>query len=400
MSGATTQTLALHGGTPIRQTLLPYAHQLVEDDDVDAVVRVLRGEWLTTGPTVAEFERVFAERFGAAEAVAFSSGTAALHAAAYAAGLGPGDEAVTTPLTFCATANAVLYLGATPVFADVAADDLMLDPAEAEREISPATKALVPVDYAGQPARLRELRALADAHGLLLVEDACHAVGARYEGRPIGSLSDLSVFSFHPVKHVAAGEGGMVTTQDPELARRLRLFRNHGITTDFRERAAAGAWAYEMVDLGFNYRLTDIHSALGLSQLAKLDRSIARRRVIARRYDEAFAGLPLRPVVPRAGADHVYHLYVVLLDIECLTVGRKEVFAALRAEGIGVNVHYVPVHLHPYYRERLGTAPGMLPVAEDAYERMLTLPLFPAMSDADVEDVVAAVEKVASAFGV
>lgn len=398
MTRAATDALALAGGIPVRDTLLPYAHQLVEDDDVEAVVAVLRGDWLTTGPAVAEFERAFAERVGAAEAVSFSSGTAALHAAAYAAGLGPGDEAVTTPLTFAATANAVLYLGATPVFADVAADDLMLDPSEAERRVGAHTKAIVVTDYAGQPARLRELRELADRHGLCLIEDACHAVGAGYDGRPVGSIADLSCFSFHPVKHVAAGEGGMVTTQDPERARRLRLFRNHGITTDFRERAAAGGWAYEMVDLGFNYRLTDIHSALGLSQLAKLDGSIARRKEIARRYDAAFAELPLRPVAPRPGNDHVYHLYVVLLGLESLRVGREQVYAALRAEGIGVNVHYIPVHLHPYYRERLGTAPGTLPVAEDAYERMLTLPLFPAMSDRDVEDVIAAVRKVTGAF--
>jgi perosamine synthetase len=264
--------------------------------------------------------------------------------------------------------------------------------------VTPATKAIVAVDYAGQPARLDELRELADSRGLTLIEDACHALGAKIGDRPVGSVADLTVFSFHPVKHVAAGEGGMVAVDDPELARRLRLFRSHGITTDFRERESSGSWFYEMVDLGFNYRLTDIQSALGISQLAKLRPWLERRRAIARRYDEAFAGLPLRPLPPRVGVEHAYHLYVVLLELESLTVGRKDVFAALRAEGIGVNVHYVPVHLHPYYRDRLGTSPGMLPVAEDAYERMISLPLFPAMTDEDVDDVIAAVTKVLEAY--
>jgi perosamine synthetase len=382
----------------VRASTLPYATQSLDDADIAAVVDVLRSGWLTTGPKVAEFERALAAAVGAADAVSFSSGTAALHGAAYAAGLGAGDEAVTTPMSFCATSNALLYVGATPVFADVEADSLNIDPDEVERRLTPATKAIVAVDYAGQPARLDELRALADRNGLTLIEDACHALGARLGDRAIGSVADLTVFSFHPVKHVAAGEGGMVTVDDPELARRLRLFRSHGITTDFRQRESSGSWFYEMVDLGFNYRLTDIQSALGISQLAKLGPWLDRRRAIARRYDEAFAALPLRPLPPREGVDHAYHLYVVLLDLESLSVGRAEVFAALRAEGIGVNVHYVPVHLHPYYRNELGTAPGTFPVAEDAYERMVSLPLFPAMSDADVDDVVAAVEKVLRAY--
>jgi perosamine synthetase len=382
----------------VRDALLPYATQAVDDADVAAVVEVLRGAWLTTGPKVTAFERAVADAVGAADAVSFSSGTAALHGAAYAAGLAEGDEAVTTPMTFCATANSLLYVGARPVFADVEPESLNLDPAEVEARLTPATKAVVAVDYAGQPARLDELAALAHDRGALLIEDACHALGARIGQRPVGNVADLTVFSFHPVKHVAAGEGGMVAVEDPELARRLRLFRNHGITSDFRQREHAGSWFYEMVDLGFNYRLTDIQSALGLSQLAKLEPWLARRREIAARYDEAFAELPLRTLSPRAGVEHAYHLYVVLLDLEALSVGRTEIFAALRAEGIGVNVHYVPVHLHPYYRERLGTGPGMLPVAEDAYERMVTLPLFPAMSDDDAADVVDAVRKVLGAY--
>lgn len=391
-------TLAVDGGVPVRNTLLPYARQVVDDDDVEAVSKVLRGDWLTTGPAVEEFERAIAERVGAEHAVAFSSGTAALHGAAFAAGLRDGDEAVTTPMTFCSTANAVVFLGATPVFADVEPGSLNIDVAEVERRLSPDTKAIVAVDFAGQPAHLERLSELARSRGLVLIEDACHALGATLEGRPIGSISDLTAFSFHPVKHVAAGEGGITSTNDPELARRLRLFRNHGITTDFRQRAKAGSWEYEMIELGFNYRLTDLQSALATSQLRKLDASLERRRAVAETYDRELADLPVKRFAPRPGVEHAYHLYVVELDLDALRADRGAVFAALRAEGIGVNVHYIPVHYHPYYRERFGTHPGMLPVAEAAYEGLLSLPMFAGMTDADAADVVAAMWKVLTAY--
>lgn len=392
--------LAIHGGQPIRETLLPYGHQWIDEDDIGAVVEVLRSDWITTGPKVAEFEEAFAEYVGAKYAVSFSSGTAALHGAAFAAGLEPGDEAITTPMTFCATANCVLYQNARPVFADVCPDTLNIDPEEVACRITSRTKAILPVDYAGHPADIDPILELAGHHGLVVIEDACHALGAEYKGRRVGGISHMSVFSFHPVKHITTGEGGMVTTDDDRLARRLRLFRNHGITTDHRERAARGSFHYEMVDLGYNYRLTDFQCALGLSQLRKLPGFIERRRAVAERYDQAFATSPfVEPLAVRSDAFHSYHLYVIRLNLDRLTADRAQVFAALRAEGIGVNVHYLPVHLHPYYRWRFGTGPGLCPVAESVYERILTLPMFAAMTPEDVDDVVLAVEKVTRYYG-
>jgi perosamine synthetase len=388
---------ALYGGAPVRATLLPYGRQTIEDDDIEAVVGVMRGAWLTTGPKVNEFESAFAAAVGARDAVAFSSGTAALHGAAFAAGLGEGDEAITTPLTFCATANCVLYQGARPVFADVEPETLTIDPDEIRRRITPRTRAIFPVDYAGHPAHLAAIREIAERHKLLVIEDACHALGAEDHGRKVGSLSDMTVFSFHPVKHITTGEGGMVSTNDVALAERLRRFRNHGIDTVSSTREARGDWRYEMQALGFNYRLTDIACALGLSQLAKLDRFVARRRAIAARYHEAFrglAGLVLPAVRPDAAPS--WHLYPVRVEPQVLRVDRGEVFRALRAENIGVNVHYIPVHLHPYYRDRFGDQTGAYPVSEEAYARLLSLPMFPGMSDTDVEDVVKGVIKVVS----
>ena len=392
------ETLALHGGRPVRPALLPYGRHSVEEADVAAVVASLRSGWLTTGPPIALFEEAVANRVGAARAVALSSGTAALHSAMFAVGIGPGDEVIAPPLTFAASTNAVLYLGGVPVFADVRADTLNLDPAEVERRLTPRTKAVVVVDYAGQPGDLDALRDLTSRRGVALVEDAAHALGARYRGRPLGALADLTTWSFHPVKHVTTGEGGMVTTDDPRLAERCRRFRNHGIATDAAQREAAGDWFYEMVDLGFNYRLTDLQAALGLAQLARLDVFLARREAIAARYHAAFdelPGLALPAVAP--DVRHAYHLFPVLLGLERLAADRRTVFKALRAEGIGVNVHYIPVYWHPYYRA-LGYEKGLCPRAEAAYERLLSLPMFPAMHDRDVDDVIAAVRKVLGHF--
>lgn len=387
--------LAVDGGTPVRDALLPYGRQTIDDDDVAAVVDVLRSDWLTTGPKVAEFEEAFAAQVGAAHAVAFSSGTAALHGAVFAANVGSGDEVVTSPLTFCSTANTVLFQGGTPVFADVAQDTLCLDPELAEQVVTTRTRAILPVDYAGHPADLRAFRELADRHGLVLIEDACHALGATFDDRPVGSIAELTAFSFHPVKHIATGEGGMVTTDDSELARRMRMFRSHGIDSDPRARQRTGQWHYEMTALGYNYRLPDLVCALGLSQLTKLDANVARRRAIAAAYGRRLADVPgLRLPDVRPEVEPAWHLY----PVRVVGLDREKVFHALRAEGIGVNVHYVPVHLHPYYRERFGYAGGEYPVAEAAYETLLSLPMFHGMTDSDVDDVVEAVAKVANHY--
>jgi perosamine synthetase len=327
--------------------------------------------------------------------VSFSSGTAALHGAAYASGLKAGDEAITTPLTFAATANCALYQGATPIFADVSADTLNLDPEQVSRRITPKTKAILAVDYAGNPADLDPIRKIATDHGQIVIEDACHALGAEYRTRRVGGIADMTVFSFHPVKHITTGEGGMVTTNNAEFAETLRRFRNHGISSDARQRQSAGQWHYEMVLLGFNYRLPDIVCALGIQQLTKLDANLARRRDIAARYTAAFSDVPgvICPAV-RAEANPAWHLYPIRLDLGKLAADRAQVFRALRAENIGVNVHYIPVHLHPYYRERFGYRGGEFPVAEDAYSRLISLPMFHAMNDRDVEDVIQAVRRV------
>jgi len=393
------ETLAIHGGTPARAKLLPYGRQSLSDADIEAVVEVLKSDWLTTGPKIAEFEERFAAWVGARHAISFSSGTAALHGAAFAAGLAPGDEAITTPLTFCATANCILYQGATPVFADVSPDTLNLDPGEVAGKISPRTKAIIAVDYAGHPVPLDELAELAKAHGALLIEDACHALGAEYRGKRVGGIADMTVFSFHPVKHLTTGEGGMVATNDPRRAETMRRFRNHGISSEARERQEAGQWFYEMVLLGFNYRLPDFACALGIQQLKKLEANLARRREIAALYTAAFHEIPgVIPPAVRSEASPAWHLYPILLDVEKLTTDRAQIFAALRAENIGVNVHYIPVHLHPYYRDHFGFRGGEFPVAESAYARLITLPMFPAMSAQDVDDVIAAAAKVFSTY--
>jgi perosamine synthetase len=393
------EMLASEGGTPVRKTLLPYGRQSIDEADIQAVVDTLRSDWLTTGPKVAEFEEAIASWVGARYGVSFSSGTAALHGAAFAAGLKSGDEAITSPLTFAATANAVLYQGALPVFADVLSDTLNLDPDQAASRLTSRTRAIVPVDYAGHPSDLDPILELAERHGLVVIEDACHALGAEYRQRRVGSLAHMTCFSFHPVKHLTTGEGGMVTTDNPAFAETLRRFRNHGITSDARQRQRDGQARYEMVLLGFNYRLTDIASALGLRQLTKLEHNLARRRQIAARYSTAFH--PMRGLAPpqvRHDVNPAWHLYPIRLELEGLSADRDRIAGALRAENIGVNVHYVPVHLHPYYRERFGYGGGEYPVAEDAYQRLISLPMFHGMSDDDTGDVVRAVEKVLAAF--
>jgi len=387
--------LAINGGRPVRSTLLPYGHQMIDDEDIAAVVHVLKSDWITTGPKVAEFEEAFAALVGSKYAVSLSSGTAALHAAAYAAGLESGDEVITTPMTFCATANCALYRGATPVFADVSADTLNIDPNEIAARITNKTKAIIPVDFAGHPADLDPILELAEERSLIVIEDACHALGAEYKGQSVGSICDMTVFSFHPVKHITTGEGGMVSTDDEEKAARMRRFRNHGIAGDARQRQAKGQWYYEMADLGYNYRLTDIGCALGLSQMRKLEGNLSRRRRIADLYRAGLKDIPgiILPAV-RNDVLPAWHLYPIRFNPSSFRASRADIFAALRAENIGVNVHYIPVHTHPYYRQRFGYKGGEYPVAEAAYETLISLPMFHAMSDEDVQDVIEAVERV------
>jgi perosamine synthetase len=384
-------------GSPTRTTLLPYGRQWVDDEDIAAVVETLRSDWLTTGPKVEEFEKAFAAFTGAGHAVAVSNGTAALHAATAALGIGPGDEVVVPAITFVASANCVVYQGGTPVFADVEGDTLLIDPQDVERKITARTKAVIAVDYAGQPCDYEALRAIAARHKIALVADACHALGGSFRGRPVGSLADLSTFSLHPVKPITCGEGGVITTNDAELAKAMRVFRSHGISSDFRQREKQGSWAYEMVSLGYNYRLSDIQCALAASQLKKLPAWVERRQAIARQYDEAFAGdTRFAPLAVRDGVSHGYHLYVIRHGFG---FDRGRFFQELRSEGIGANVHYAPVHLHPFYRQTFGTGPGLCPVAEAAYEQILTLPVFPRMTEEDVADVIMAVKRVAARLG-
>jgi len=378
---------------------IPYGRQWIDEDDIAAVIEVLRSDWLTTGPKVREFEAAFADLVGAEHGVAVSSGTAALHAAIFALGIGPGDEVIVPPMTFAATANCVVFQGGKPVFADVDDDALLIDPQEVERQITPRTKAIIAVDYAGHPCDYEALAGLAERHGLALVADACHSLGGSYRGRAVGTWAHLTAFSFHPVKHVTTGEGGMITTDNAPLAERLKMFRNHGITSDHWQREQQGAWAYEMVELGYNYRLTDFQCALGMSQLKKLPDWVARRQAIAQRYRDELGKVPgLQILKVSPDVSHAYHLFVVRLKTENPEADRRQMFAALRQRGIGVNVHYIPVHLHPFYRRRFGTGPGLCPRAEAAYQEIMSLPLFPRLKDREVEEVIAAIQEIMASF--
>ncbi len=379
-------------------SFLPYGRQWIDEDDIAAVVGVLRSAWLTQGPAVEAFEVGLAKSVSARYAVAFSNGTTALHAACAALGLGPGDEVITTPITFTASANCVRYVGATPVLVEVEAKAATMDPARLEAAIGPHTRAIVPVHYAGQPALMAEIGAIAKRHGLRVLEDAAHALGATQGGSPIGScvFSDMAMFSFHPVKHVTTGEGGAITTNDEKLRDALRLFRSHGITRDpaLLHAPSPGPWYQEQILLGHNFRLSDIQAALGLSQLGKLGRFVTRRREIAARYDALFAqARGLSPLGRLPETEHAFHLYVVRIDFAGLGQSRAEVMTALRDRGIGTQVHYVPVHLHPSYADR-GWGPGSFPVSEAFYAEALSLPMFPAMEDADVDRVAAALVEV------
>lgn len=387
------ERLAIEGGKPVRNTLLPYGQQWLEEDDIAAVTNVLRSPFITQGPAITEFEEAVARYVGVDYAVAFCNGTAALHAACYAAGIGAGDEVITTPITFVASANCALYMGARPVFVDIDPHTYNLNPDLLGQAITPRTKAIVAVDFTGQPADMDPIRQVADKHGLVVIEDAAHSLGATYKGNKVGTLADMTMFSFHPVKHVTTGEGGVIVTNSSALAEKLRLFRSHGITRE-HVTEEQGGWYYEMLELGYNYRITDIQAALGLSQMKKLDSFIERRREIAALYNEAFQavdGLILPYQLPETNSS--WHLYMLRFDLTRFHVGRRKIFEALRAENIGVNVHYIPVYLQPYYR-KLGYSSGLCPIAEAWYEEAITLPLFPKMTDEDVNDVIQAVHKI------
>lgn len=390
-------TLAIQGGKPVRDSLLPYGQQWIDEDDIKAVIQTLKNPYITQGPKITEFENAIAGYVGTKYAVAFSNGTAALHAACYAAGISAGDEVITTPMTFVASANCVLYVGAKPVFADIDNNTYNIDPKSIEEKITSKTKAIIPVDFTGQPADLGAIREIANKYNLVVIEDAAHAIGATYNNRKIGSISDMTMFSFHPVKHITTGEGGMIVTDSEKYYQKLKLFRSHGITKENRSRNV-GPWYYEMVDLGYNYRMTDIQATLGLSQFKKLDHFVERRKRLANYYNKEFANMP-ELITPKQlhSAESSWHLYVLRLNLGLLKADRKEIFEALLAENIGVQVHYIPVYLQPYYRQ-LGYLQESCPIAEKLYEEIISLPLFPKMTEEDILSVIQAVGKVISYF--
>lgn len=367
---------------------IPYGRQNIDEEDIETVIEALRSDWITQGLKVDEFEARVKEFCGARYAVAFNSGTSALHAAMFAAGIGPGDEVITTPLTFAATANAALYVGARPIFVDIDQKNYCIDTGKIEAAITPRTRAIVPVDYAGYPVDMKPIREIADKHDLLVIEDAAHALGAERDGAKVGAQADMTMFSFHPVKHITTGEGGMIICSNPEYWRRLKLFRNHGITkdTEYLE-ANDGPWYYEMQELGYNFRITDIQCALGISQMKKLEKFLGERRLLATKYDREFSDVNWLQTPPRpsSGGRHAYHLYPLLL---AGNIDRTELFTWLREHDIGVQVHYIPVHLQPYYRRRFGHKLGDFPQAENFYNREISLPLFPGLTPEQQEYVI------------
>lgn len=391
------EKLAINGGIPVRETKIYYGKQWIDENDIYAVDEVLRSDYVTCGPKTQELERSLEQYTGARHAVAVSNGTAALHCACMAAGIGAGDEVITTPLTFAASANCTLYCGVKPVFADVEEDTYNINPKSIEDKITDKTKAVVAVDFTGQAVKHREIREICDRHHLIFIEDAAHAIATTYNGVQVGNLADITTFSFHPVKTITGGEGGAVMTNSDELYQKIQLVHTHGITHDpvlMEEPVHEGPWYYEQIMLGYNYRITDIQAALIVSQMKKLDQFKARRKKIVKMYDEAFAQIPEIIVQKEiAESDTCRHLYIIRLDTEKLSCTRREFFDAMSAENVQCQIHYVPVYWFPYY-QKLGYKKGLCPVAEEVYKGIMSIPLYPRMTDQDVSDVIHAVRKV------
>lgn len=391
------EKLAIKGGYPVRSGKIFYGRQWIDEDDIQEVVDVLRSDFITCGPKVEEMERTLEKYTGAKYAVAVSNGTAALHCACLAAGIGPGDEVITTPITFAASANCALYCGATPVFADINPETYNIDPASIRAHITDKTKAVVAVDFTGQSVQSKEIREICDEFNLVFIEDAAHSIATKYNGKQVGSIADMTTFSFHPVKTITAGEGGAITTNNEEYYKKLVLAHTHGITHNvelMEDAPHEGPWYYEQIELGYNYRITDFQAALIVSQMRKLDGFAARRKEIVKKYDEAFNAIPeiiVQKEIPES--DTCRHLYIIRLDLEKLTCTRREFFDAMSAENIQCQIHYVPVYWFPYY-QHLGYEKGLCPKAEKVYSEIMSIPLYPKMTDRDVADVIHAVKKV------
>ncbi|MCR5618755.1 MAG: UDP-4-amino-4,6-dideoxy-N-acetyl-beta-L-altrosamine transaminase [Lachnospiraceae bacterium] len=392
---------AILGGKPVRDEKIYYGRQWISDEDIEAVNNVLTGPYITCGPKVSEAEKRLASYTGAKHAVVVNSGTSALHCACIAAGIGEGDEVITTPLTFAASANCVLYCGGKPVFADVDPETYNIDPASIRAHITDKTKAVIAVDFTGQVVKADEIRAICDEFGLVFIEDAAHSIGSSYNGKMVGNIADMTCFSFHPVKTVTAGEGGAILTNNDEYYKKLVLAHAHGITHEEEEMEDApheGSWYYEEISLGYNYRMTDFQAALLMSQLDRIDEFVARRKEIVAAYDEAFRDVPgiiVQKNIPES--DTSRHLYIIRLDLDKLSCTRREFFDAMSAENVQCQVHYVPVYWFPYYRH-LGYEKGLCPNAEEIYRGIMSIPLYPKMTDKDVEDTVAAVKKLAAYY--
>ena len=390
------EKLAMYGGMPVRKNKIFYGHQYIDEADINAVVNVMKSDFLTCGPEIEKLEKKLCSLTGAKYAVVVSNGTAALHAACHAAGIKEGDEVITTPITFAASANCALYCGGVPVFADIDYDTYNISPEEIEKKVTGKTKAVIAVDYTGQAAALAEIRTICDKNDIVLIEDAAHSIGTRYKGIPVGKIADMTTFSFHPVKTITGGEGGAILTDNKEYYQRLLLFRAHGITRDWELMAeeSEGGWYYQQIDFGYNYRMTDIQAALISSQLDKLDMFKKRRREIVDRYNAAFSEVPemvIQKEIPES--DTARHLYIAQFRLEMLNGSRRELFDALAAENICCNVHYIPVYYFEYY-QKMGYKKGLCPKAERLYERIITLPLYYGMTDEDVESVIEGVKKV------